>query len=39
MIFDDIDNNEVESSKNSIAKINLTNKKRKRATKEPTSFV
>jgi hypothetical protein len=40
--IDDIEDNEVEtaeSSKNSIIKINIPNKKRKRATKEPTSFV
>lgn len=35
--IDDID--DIESSKNSITKASTTNKKRKRAAKEPTSFV
>src|SRR4051812_39136866 len=36
--IDDIDN-DIESFKNSTTKTNTTNKKRKRAVKEPTSFV
>jgi hypothetical protein len=36
--IDDIDD-DIESSKNSTTKANITNKKRKRAAKEPTSFV
>src|SRR5579871_301032 len=36
--IDDIDE-DIESSKNSTAKANIMSKKRKRAAKEPTSFV
>src|SRR5262249_40579584 len=36
--IDDIDD-DIESSKNSTTKTSTTNKKRKRAAKEPTSFV
>ena len=39
--IDNIDDigDDIESSKNSITKANVMNKKRKRAAKEPTSFV